>query len=56
MRPVRLTPRGQGLYDRLVPIMQRRQEALLATLSEAAQAAIFGIVGKLQDAATLRSF
>jgi DNA-binding MarR family transcriptional regulator len=56
MRPVRLTPRGQALYDRLVPIMQRRQEALLAALSAAEQAAIFGIVDKLQDAAALRQF
>lgn len=56
MRPVRLTPRGQALYDRLVPIMQRRQEALLAALSEAEQAAIFGIIDKLQDAAAMRNF
>ena len=56
MRPVRLTPRGQALYDRIVPIMQRRQEALLNALSEAEQAAIFGIVDKLQDAAAMREF
>lgn len=56
MRPVRLTPRGHALYDRIVPIMQRRQEALLNALSEAEQAAIFGIVDKLQDAAAMREF
>jgi DNA-binding MarR family transcriptional regulator len=56
MRPVRLTARGQALYDRLVPIMQRRQEALLATLTEAEQEAIFGMVDKLQGAAAMRDF
>jgi DNA-binding MarR family transcriptional regulator len=56
MRPVRLTPRGQALYDRLVPIMQRRQEALLDTLSPDEQAMIFGVIDKLQDAAALRQF
>jgi DNA-binding MarR family transcriptional regulator len=56
MRPVRLTARGQALYDRLVPIMQRRQEVLLATLSEAEQAAIFGMIDKLQDVAAMRDF
>lgn len=56
MRPVRLTARGQALYDRLVPIMQRRQEALLNALSPEERLAIFGIIDKLQDAAAMRDF
>ncbi len=56
MRPVRLTARGQALYDRLVPVMQRRQEALLSALSLEEREAIFGIIDKLQDAAALRQF
>lgn len=56
MRPVRLTARGQALYDRLVPIMQRRQEALLNALSPDERVAIFGMIDKLQDAAALRHF
>lgn len=56
MRPVRLTARGQTLYDTLVPVMQRRQEALLNALSAEERALIFGIIDKLQDAAVLRDF
>jgi DNA-binding MarR family transcriptional regulator len=56
MRPVRLTARGQALYDRLVPMMQRRQEALLSALNPEERQAIFGIIDKLQDAAALRDF
>jgi DNA-binding MarR family transcriptional regulator len=56
MRPVRLTARGEALHARLVPIMQRRQDALLGALNPEERVAIFGIIDKLQNAAALRQF
>lgn len=51
-----LTPLGAEIYERLQPIMQARQDALLAALDETEREAIFTIIDKLDIAAEARAF
>jgi len=45
-----LTCAGSALYDRMLPIMQRRQRRLLEALSPTDRKAVFRIIGRLADA------
>lgn len=45
-----LTPAGRALYDRIRPLMQARQQRLLAALSPDERVIVFRVVDKLMDA------
>ncbi|MEM1298098.1 MAG: MarR family transcriptional regulator [Pseudomonadota bacterium] len=51
-----LTPRGQEIFERTLPFMRTRQQALMDALDEDEQAIIFGILDKLERAADRRDF
>lgn len=42
-----VTPKGQALYDHILPAAQRRQMELLDVLTEAERGALFRLLGKL---------
>ena len=55
-RLLSLTAEGAQLYETVIPIMRKRQEALLGSLSQEERNLAFGIIDKLMDAAQLRDF
>lgn len=55
-RLVSLTKEGISLFDSVLPIMRKRQEALLGSLAPHEQEQVFGIIDKLMTASRLRDF
>lgn len=51
-----LTPRGREIFDRTLPYMKTRQQALMDALDADEQDIIFGILDKLELAAERRDF
>ena len=51
-----LTRSGQAIYDRMLPIMQARQEHLTAELDEAEQDAFLDALDKIERATERRDF
>lgn len=51
-----LTPEGQAVHDRILPVMRARQQHLMNSLSPAELEAFFRIADKLELAAEARTF
>lgn len=53
---VALTAAGRAVYERTFPIMQKRQDLLLGSLTRAEQKMLYGIIDKLEAMAEIRGF
>ena len=45
--PLALTARGRGLYDKVIPLFRRREQQMLAVLSESERGQLERLLSKL---------